>query len=156
MLNALSRFERPVALFLDELQALRSDSTLRFFRAVLPRLPQQSRVFIGSRTLPDVGVATLRVNGVAIGLRAEDLRFSADEASEFFAKDARPGIGAGEIGAIYRRTEGTFASDLHGAGGANRSHLYRISISNNREDAARSAPDRTPAMHRRRTHEQPA
>jgi hypothetical protein len=106
MLDALSRFERPVALFLDELQALRSDSTLRFFRELLPRLPQQSRVFIGSRTLPDVGVATLRVNGVAIVLRARDLRFSADEASEFFAKDIGSGIGAGEIGAIYQRTEG--------------------------------------------------
>jgi LuxR family maltose regulon positive regulatory protein len=106
MLDALSRLERPVALFFDELQALRSNSTLRFFRAVLPRLPQQSRVFIGSRTLPDVGLATLRVNGVAIVLRAEDLRFSADEASEFFAKDVRSGIGAGEIGAIYQRTEG--------------------------------------------------
>lgn len=106
LLDGLARFDAPVALFLDEFQTLRHESILQFFRAVLPRLPARTHVFMGSRTLPEVGLATLLVNGRAAVMRAEDLRFSAAEAKEFFAGSEHLGLGPDEVGAIYQRTEG--------------------------------------------------
>lgn len=106
LLDSLSKLDTPVALFFDEFQALRHDAILQLFRSVLPRLPAQLRVFIGSRTLPEVGLATLLVNGVAGVLRAQDLRFSAQEAGEFFASDTGLNIAPDEMDVIYQRTEG--------------------------------------------------
>ena len=106
LLDHLAQFESPVALFLDEFQALRHDAILQFFRAALPRLPARAHVFIGSRTLPEVGLATLLVNGSAAVLRADDLRFTAVEASEFFASESQLAIGPDEVDVIYQRTEG--------------------------------------------------
>lgn len=53
-----------------------------------------------------MGLATLLVNGTAAVLRADDLRFTEVEASEFLAGHAQLGIGPDEVNVIYRRTEG--------------------------------------------------
>lgn len=106
MLDTLSCLGTHASIFLDEFQALRSDAILRFFRSLLARLPPHVHVFIGSRSLPEIGLATLLVNHVAIVVRAGDLRFTPDEVARFFADTNNLRVSAGEIDAIYRRTEG--------------------------------------------------
>jgi len=106
VLDSLSRLQRPVAVFFDEFQTLRSRVPLTFFRDFFDRVPENVRIFVGSRSLPEVGLAKLLVNNVALVLRADDLRFSPAEVDRFFlaARDLK--ISSEEIGAIYRRTEG--------------------------------------------------
>ena len=58
ILDRLGHTGAPVAIMLDEFQTLADDGILRFFRSLLARLPAHVRVFIGSRTPPDVGLAT--------------------------------------------------------------------------------------------------
>ena len=106
MLDTLSGLDTHASIFLDEFQALRSDAILRFFRTLLARLPPHVHVFIGSRSLPEIGLATLLVNRVAFVVRADDLRFTADEVARFFADTHNLRVSAGEVDAIYRRTEG--------------------------------------------------
>lgn len=106
MLDTLAGMDGHASLFLDEFQALRSDAILRFFRSLLTRLPAHAHVFIGSRSLPEIGLATLLVNRVAIVVRADDLRFTPDEVTQFFADSNTLHVNACELGAIYRRTEG--------------------------------------------------
>lgn len=106
----LLRHPAPVALFFDEFQELGNPAILRFFRELLERLPERLTVFIGARALPDagagLGLSRLLVNGRALVLHADELRFSNAEAAQFFAEAGELGIGASEIAAIHRQTEG--------------------------------------------------
>lgn len=106
ILNRLAAIGRPVALFLDEFQVLSTRAALAFFKEVFERAPEGLRIFIGSRALPDVGLVRLIVNGRALILRSDDLRFTPQEVERFFAARAELSIGLEEIESIYRRTEG--------------------------------------------------
>ncbi|HSV71284.1 MAG TPA: LuxR C-terminal-related transcriptional regulator [Methylibium sp.] len=106
LLDSLSAMTTHASIFLDEFQALRNDALLRFFRMLLPRLPAHVHVFIGSRALPEIGLATLMVNRLATVLRADDLRFTPGEVTQFFAESKELSVSAEEVGTIYRRTEG--------------------------------------------------
>jgi LuxR family maltose regulon positive regulatory protein len=106
VLDRFSRLQRPAAVFLDEFQALRNRANLTFFRDLFERLPDNVRIFVGSRSLPDVGLAKLLVNNVALVIKADDLRFSPREVDEFFAAYTELGVSGEEIETIYRRTEG--------------------------------------------------
>lgn len=105
-LGTPSGASRRTALFLDDFHALHEPALLQFFRDLLQRLPTRVRVFIGSRALPEVGLASLMVAGRATVLRAQDLRFSAQESQAFFARDDVPAMAGDELQRIYERTEG--------------------------------------------------
>ena len=105
-INHLAAAAGPVALFLDEFQALKSHAILSFFRELFERLPDDVRLFVGSRSTPEVGLVRLVVSHQAMLLRADDLRFSPLEVAKFFADDADLAISFDEVEAIYRQTEG--------------------------------------------------
>lgn len=102
----LLELPQPVALFFDDFHALANRSVLAFFKGLLDRLPEHVRVFIGSRSVPDIGLARLVVNNLALVLRAEELRFSPQEVRRFFASAQDLAIREDELEAIYRKTEG--------------------------------------------------
>jgi LuxR family maltose regulon positive regulatory protein len=106
ILDRLARIGRPIALFLDEFQTLSNKAVLSFFKELFERAPDDLSIFIGSRSLPDVGLARLVVNNRALILRGDDLRFTPQEVERFFATAGDLGIDLGEIDAIYHRTEG--------------------------------------------------
>lgn len=106
ILDRLSRIGRPIVVFLDEFQTLSNKAVLSFFKELFERAPDGLRIFIGSRSLPDVGLARLVVNNRALILRGDDLRFTPQEVEQFFAASGDLGIDLDEIDAIYHRTEG--------------------------------------------------
>lgn len=106
LIAQLNTFTEPVALFLDDFHALTGKPVLAFFRDLVERLPPRVRLFIGSRTQPEVGLARRVVSGEALILRAEDLRFSIGEVRRFFAEAQDLAMGEDELSAIHRKTEG--------------------------------------------------
>lgn len=106
LLDGLAAMPTHASIFLDEFQAIHHEALLRFFRSLLHRLPAHVHVFIGSRALPEIGLATLLVNRVATVLRADDLRFTPSEVAQFFAESTDLRVSDSEVEAIYRRTEG--------------------------------------------------
>ncbi len=106
MIDCLFRLGRPVAIFFDEFQTLRDKSILSFFRGLLERVPENVRIFIGSRSVPELGLARLVVSNQALILRADDLRFSPAEVEQFFAASQDLDVSREEREAIYSRTEG--------------------------------------------------
>jgi len=106
VLDRFSRLERPAAVFFDEFQTLRNRDIVTFFRDLFERVPDNVRIFVGSRSLPDVGLAKLLVNNLALVIKADDLRFSPREVDEFFAASRELSVSGDEIDTIYRRTEG--------------------------------------------------
>ena len=106
MIDCLFRLGKPVAIFFDEFQTLRDKSILSFLRGLLERVPDNVRIFIGSRSVPEIGLARLVINNQALILRADDLRFSPAEVEQFFAASHDLAVSAEEVKAIYSRTEG--------------------------------------------------
>ncbi|AXQ27895.1 LuxR family transcriptional regulator [Solimonas sp. K1W22B-7] len=102
----LVQLDRPVRLFFDEFQMLNNRGVLTAFRDLLERIPENVTLFIGSRALPEIGLARLMVNNQALVLRADDLRFTHVEAQQFFSQARDLGINPQELDAIYRQTEG--------------------------------------------------
>ncbi len=95
-----------VSLFFDEFQYLTDRSILSFFRELLERIPDGVRLFIGSRSVPDIGLTRIVLSNRARVLRADEMRFSDVEVARFFAGAPELKISAGEIEAIHRQTEG--------------------------------------------------
>lgn len=106
LIARLQRLDAPVALFLDEFQAINNPAILSLFRELLDRLPQTITLFIGSRSMPSVGVSRLLVRGHARMLHAEQLQFTLDETAQFFAQASDLAIRDDEVAAIHRQTEG--------------------------------------------------
>lgn len=109
IIDRLMAFTQPVALFFDDFQVLESPAILGLFRELLEHVPANSRFFIGSRSMPELGLARLVVNAQALVLRPEELRFSQAEVQQFFSgtqgADASEATD-GEVEKIYRQTEG--------------------------------------------------
>lgn len=114
----LEQLRKPASLFLDEFQTVTSKSFLTFFRTLLEQLPEHVTIFIGSRTLPELGLTRLQVNNNAIILQSGDLRFTRDEVKRFFAAASDLEISESEAGIIYEKTEGWPAA----------LQLYRLSL----------------------------
>lgn len=106
LVERLATFTRPVAIFFDEFQTLTERTALDQFKALFETATDKVRIFIGSRSLPDVGLARLVVNNRALILHGDDLRFTPKEVEEFFASAGDLGIDLDEVDAIYQRTEG--------------------------------------------------
>jgi LuxR family maltose regulon positive regulatory protein len=105
-INHLLRYGRPVALFLDEFQSITNKSILAFFKELLDHLPANVMVFVGSRSVPEIGLSRLIINKQALILRADDLRFTPTEAAQFFSEAQDLWINEDEVKSIYKRTEG--------------------------------------------------
>lgn len=106
LIAQLNEFTEPVALFLDDFHALSGKPVLAFFRDLVERLPTRVRLFIGSRSVPELGLARRVVSGEALILHAEELRFSFGEVRQFFAEAQDLAVGEDELAAIHRKTEG--------------------------------------------------
>ena len=115
-IERLARCGKQVAIFLDDFQVLENPAILKFFREFLDRVPHGARVFISSRSIPEIGLARLIANGSCLALRPEELRFSPSEAGRFFAKTEQ--ITAIDVDRIYRLSEGWPAA----------LQLYRLSV----------------------------
>ncbi|MGZ6952670.1 MAG: BTAD domain-containing putative transcriptional regulator [Acidimicrobiia bacterium] len=79
-----SRAPTPICLVLDDVHEIAPDTDgLRLLRDLVAARPGNTHVLLGSRTLPEVGIARLAVLGDAVVLREDDLRFDAAETVEF-------------------------------------------------------------------------
>lgn len=110
---------KPVRIFLDDLHAVGTRSTLNVIREVLGNVPDGVQFVIASRTPPDIGIPRLVVNDQALVLRTDDLSFSREETGSFFA-NGNVSLSDHEIGVIHRQTEGWPAA----------LQLYRLALDN--------------------------
>jgi len=106
-IDRLLKAGRPLALFFDDFQSLENQTALSFFREMCERLPPNVRMFIGTRSMPEIGVSRLVVSNTALVFHPDELRFSRNEVEQFFASSRQGAdVSGDEIAAIYNRTEG--------------------------------------------------
>ena len=104
--NALVSGDAPLVLVLDDYHLVTSAQVHTSVATLLDRSPPQLHLILITRADPALPLSRLRVREDLAELRAEDLRFSAAEALEFFGDRLGPQLSAQEVLRVLARTEG--------------------------------------------------
>ena len=92
-------------LVIDDLHELASAEALRQLELLVMRSPEELRMVLATRHDVRLGLHRLRLEGELTEIRADDLRFSVDEARALF-QTARVELAGPALGMLYERTEG--------------------------------------------------
>jgi LuxR family maltose regulon positive regulatory protein len=104
--NELASAEAPLILVLDDYHLVTSARVHTTVATLLDRSPPQLHLMLITRADPPLPLSRLRVRGDLAELRAEDLRFSAGEAAEFFSSRLGPLLSERDVLRLLARTEG--------------------------------------------------
>jgi LuxR family transcriptional regulator, maltose regulon positive regulatory protein len=104
--NALASADTPLVLVLDDYHLVTSAQVHASVAMLLDRSPPQLHLMLVTRADPALPLSRLRVRGDLAELRADDLRFSAAEALEFFSDRLGPQLSERDVLRVLARTEG--------------------------------------------------
>jgi LuxR family maltose regulon positive regulatory protein len=111
-LNDLAGLPRDVVLVLDDYHAVAARAVHETLAFVVDHLPARLHVVLATRADPPLPLARWRARGVLAELRADDLRFTPDEAAAFLTGAMGLPLDAAAVAALVARTEGWIAG-LH-------------------------------------------
>ena len=109
LINELAAFPDRFVLVLDDYHVITSEAIHNTLTFLLDHQPPQMHLVISTRTDPPLPLAQLRARGELTELRADDLRFTSDEATLFLNQMAGLGLTAQDVAALESRTEGWIA-----------------------------------------------
>ena len=109
LLNTLDTLSSNAVLVLDDYHLITTQSIHDALVFLLDHLPPQLHLVLASRTDPPLPLALLRARGELTELRAADLRFTVDEATEFLTKVMALPLSSLDVAALEGRTEGWIA-----------------------------------------------
>jgi LuxR family maltose regulon positive regulatory protein len=109
LINDLETISAPFALVLDDYHVISAQAIHEAISYLLDHQPQQMRLIILTRADPPQSLARLRARDQLVELRANDLRFTQDEASDFLKQVMGLNLSADEIATLEARTEGWIA-----------------------------------------------
>lgn len=101
---------RPMAFFFDDFEVLRNPVVIGLIARSVDALPPDARIVIGTRAVPDIGLARLRARGVLIEVDAELLRFTAQETESFLVQRKGLTLDHEQIARLNRSAEGWIAA----------------------------------------------
>jgi len=106
----LLRRDRPFALFLDEFELLHEETVLGMVRELAHQLPVHGQLVVGTRNLPALGLARLRVRRQLTEIDDELLRFDLAATTDFLRRQGLGHLPAPLVQALHRKTEGWVAA----------------------------------------------
>ncbi|MGY1699423.1 LuxR C-terminal-related transcriptional regulator [Geodermatophilus sp. SYSU D00766] len=115
LVNELADAEQDLVLVLDDYHVVESAAVHRSVATLLERAPGALHLVVVSRTDPPLPLGRLRVAGTLVEIRADQLRFTAEEAARMLHRAAVPDLSADEVQRLVARTEG-WAAGLQLAG----------------------------------------
>jgi LuxR family transcriptional regulator, maltose regulon positive regulatory protein len=105
-INEVTSSGAPLVLVLDDYHLITSAQVHASVAALLDRCPPQLHLVLITRADPPLPLSRLRVRGELSELRAEHLRFSLDEAREFFGGRLGTQLPEQDVHRLVARTEG--------------------------------------------------
>ncbi len=108
-LNEVATISHDFMLVLDDYHILDSTEIDEILTFLIDNQPPQMHLVITTREDPRLPLARLRARGQLTELRAANLRFTADEASEFLNSVMGLNLSGEDIAALEQRTEGWIA-----------------------------------------------
>jgi LuxR family maltose regulon positive regulatory protein len=112
LLNEVAALSESVVLILDDYHLVTEGAIHDGVAFLLDHLPQQVHLVIATRADPPLPIARLRARGQLTELRADDLRFTAEEVAAFLNDVMGLGLRPKDVAALEARTEG-WISGLH-------------------------------------------
>ena len=109
LLNEINAFPDDVVLVLDDYHVIESQSIDRALIFLIEHMPTGMHLVIAGRMDPSFSLARLRAGGHLTEVRADDLRFTPDEAAAFLYRVLGFRLQAGDVAALEARTEGWIA-----------------------------------------------
>ena len=109
LINEIDGIRCDILLVLDDYHAVRSPQVDEALAFLLEHLPARLRLVIATREDPSLPLSRLRARGELTELRADDLRFSTDEAADFLGRVMGLELKTQDIAVLESRTEGWIA-----------------------------------------------
>ena len=110
LLNELSELNQEFILVLDDYQFIHSGAIHRLLTEILRHPPSALHLVVSARNDPALPLPGLRARGLVTELRAHDLSFSLDEATDFLRNAMKLDLSDEEIAVLKNNTEGWAAS----------------------------------------------
>jgi ATP/maltotriose-dependent transcriptional regulator MalT len=109
LLNEIAEFPGDFAFALDDYHVINNPAIHTGLAFLLDHLPAQMHLYIVSRADPPLPLARWRARGQFGEIRADDLRFTHEEAATFLNQVMGLNLSASDIAALEARTEGWIA-----------------------------------------------
>lgn len=109
LINDLAELAAQAILVLDDYHVVRNLDIHKAITFLLDNQPPQLHLVIISREDPALPLHRLRGGGQMVGIHAQDLRFTLDEATRFLNETMGLSLHPEEVSALERRTEGWVA-----------------------------------------------
>jgi len=109
LVNRLSTISQEVVLVLDDYHVIASEPIHQSLAFLLDHLPPSLHLLIASRADPPLPLGRLRARRLVTELRADDLRFTAEEAAAYLSQTMGLSLQPEAIKALEARTEGWIA-----------------------------------------------
>ncbi|MFL6196011.1 MAG: LuxR C-terminal-related transcriptional regulator [Thermoanaerobaculia bacterium] len=106
LLNEVHALDEDLVLLLDDYHAIESAAVHRAVQFLLDRMPPRMHLVIATRVDPPLHLSRLRARGQLTELRARDLRFNSQEASDFLNQAMSLSLSSADVEALEERTEG--------------------------------------------------
>jgi LuxR family transcriptional regulator, maltose regulon positive regulatory protein len=110
LVNRLAGDVRPVVLVLDDYHLIESTRVHAALTFLLEHQPPSLHLLLGTRRDPPLPLARLRARGRLLELRAEDLRFTPEEAAGLLRQLVPYNLTAAQVKTLEERTEGWAAA----------------------------------------------
>ena len=109
LINDIDALPERLTLVLDDYHCISASEIHRGIAFLMNHQPAQLGLILLARADPPLPLNRLRARGQLLELRADDLRFTADEAAAFLNDSLRLGLAAPDVAALEARTEGWVA-----------------------------------------------
>jgi LuxR family maltose regulon positive regulatory protein len=109
LINDLSMQDRSIVLVLDDYHVIQNPSIHASLLFLLDHLPHNLHILVSTRVDPPWPLARFRVRNQLLEIRARDLRFSVEEATEFLNHTMGLNLSVENVAALEKRTEGWIA-----------------------------------------------
>lgn len=127
LINDIASYPEDFVIVLDDYHVIKTSIIHDSMIFLLDHLPQQLRIVLCTRADPPLPLARLRVRDQLTELRADDLRFTVDEAAVFLNEVMRLRLTIDDIAMLEFRTEGWVAGlQLAALSMQNRSDVARF------------------------------
>lgn len=110
LLNDLSAVARELVLVIDDYHVIQSGPVHDGLAFLIASLPPNVHLVLASRADPPLPLARLRARGDLVEVRAADLRFTTDEASDYLTHSMGLPLTPQQISTLDDRTEGWIAA----------------------------------------------
>lgn len=106
LVDRLTRFPMPFAIFIDDFEALHHPAALEFLRQLLGQMPAHGKFVVGSRGTPELGLGRLRAHGRLLEITTDALRFTLEETGAYLRERIGQAVSMDDVRKLHQRTEG--------------------------------------------------